>query len=133
MPAWLRNKTLRLWVPPIVGFLFYGAWAFFINFSHGFEHAITAGFTQGGYSFTITLVLALVVEFLFQRLGTFPAILPWRNVWVFIAGFSLLLFTSVGLNVLTGTPEILWTVLPGLMISSVYTVIYIVALNKVEV
>jgi hypothetical protein len=133
MPAWLRNKTLRLWVPPIAGFLFYGAWAFSINFSHGFESAITAAFTQGGYSFAITLVLALVIEFLFDRLATTAIAVAWRSVWVFIAGFCLLLFTSVGINLLTGTPEILWTVLPGLMISSVYTMLYILTLNKVEV
>jgi hypothetical protein len=132
MPAWIHNKTLRLWLPPIAGFLFYGAWAFFINFSHGVDSATTAAFTQGGYSFTVTFVLALLIEFLFQRLGTVPAILPWRNAWVFIAGFSLLLFTSVGINLLTGTPEILWTVLPGLMISAVYTGMYIFALNTVE-
>ncbi|EGG95061.1 hypothetical protein IMCC1989_1913 [gamma proteobacterium IMCC1989] len=132
MPAWIHNKTLRLWIPPIAGFLFYGAWAFFINFSHGWDSAITAAVTQGGYSFTITLVLALVIEFLFQRLSDTSITALWRNVWVFIAGFSLLLFTSVGINLLTGTPEIFWTVLPGLTVSAVYTVMYILTLNKVE-
>jgi hypothetical protein len=132
MPAWIHNKTLRLWMPPIAGFLFYGAWAFLINFSHGWDSAITAAFTQGSYSFTITLVLALVIEFLFQRLSSTSITALWRNVWVFIAGFSLLLFTSVGINLLTGTPEIIWTVLPGLTVSAVYTVIYILTLNKVE-
>jgi len=136
MRVWIHNKKRRIWLPPIAGFLFYGAWAFFINFPHGVESAIAAALTQGGYSFTITLVLALVIEFLFLRLGTLSATasIPgaWRNVWVFIVGFSLLLFTSVGINVLTGTPEVLWTVLPGLTISAVYTVLYILALNKVE-
>ena len=132
MPAWIHNKILRLWIPPIAGFLFYGAWAFFINFSHGWDSAITAAVTQGGYSFTITLVLALVIEFLFQRLSNMSITALWRNVWVFIVGFSLLLFTSVGINLLTGTPEVVWTVLPGLTVSAVYTVMYILTLNKVE-
>ena len=132
MPTWIHNKTLRLWLPPLAGFLFYGAWAFFINFPHGWDSAITAAFTQGGYSFTITLVLALVIEFLFQRLSITSITALWRNLWVFIAGFSLLLFTSVGINLLTGTPEIVWTVLPGLTVSAVYTVMYILTLNKVE-
>ena len=132
MPVWIYNKTLRLWLPPIAGFLFYGTWAFFINFSHGWDSAITAAVTQGGYSFTITLVLALVIEFLFQRLSNMSITALWRNVWVFIVGFSLLLFTSVGINLLTGTPEVVWTVLPGLTVSAVYTVMYILTLNKVE-
>lgn len=132
MPTWIHNKILRLWLPPMAGFLFYGGWALFINFSHGWSKAITAALTQGGYSFFITLTLALVIEFLFQRLASSPITILWRSVWVFIAGFSLLLFTSVGINRLTGTPELVWTVLPGLTISAIYTVIYIVALNKVE-
>jgi hypothetical protein len=128
MPTFLHNKKIRLWVPPLAGFLFYGAWAGFINAAHGWENAITAGLTQGSYSFSITLVLAIVVEWLFVRLaGT-----PLRSFWVFLAGFLLLSSTSVSANLLTGTPEIVWTVLPGLTVSLVYTVIYIIALNKLE-
>ena len=132
MPAWIyrwiHNKTLRLWLPPFAGFLCYGTWALFVNYVHGWESAIIAGLTQGSYSFVITLVLALVIEYVFVVLVT----VPWRNLWVFLAGAILLVFTSVGINLLTGTPEILWTVLPGLTVSLVYTVIYILALNKVE-
>jgi hypothetical protein len=123
-----HNKILRILVPPISGFLFYGGWAFFINYSHGWEDAITAGLTQGSYSFFITLVLALVVEWLFVRLAE----VPLRSFWVFLIGAILLAGTSVSVNLLTGTPEILWTVLPGLMVSLVYMMLYIVALNKLE-
>lgn len=112
-------------VPPISGFLFYGAWAMLINFSHGSEHAIKAGLTQGSYSFCITLILALLVEGLFVRLAN----IRFKNLWVFLAAALLLTTTSVSLNWLAGTPEILWTVLPGLMVSLVYTVVYIFTLN----
>jgi hypothetical protein len=125
----MHNKKIRLWVPPITGFLFYGAWASFINTAHGWENALAAGLTQGSYSFLITLVLAIVVEWLFVRLaGT-----SLRSFWVFLAGFLLLSSSSVSANLLTGTPEILWTVLPGLTVSLVYTIIYIIALNKLDV
>jgi hypothetical protein len=126
MKTYIQNSKIRILVPPVAGFLFYGAWALFINFSHGWHDAITAGVTQGGYSFLMTLVLAIVVEWLFVRLAK----VPLRSVWVFLVGAILLASTSFGINILTGTPEIVWTVLPGLSVSLVYTVIYIVALNK---
>ena len=127
--ALIKNKYVRILVPPVSGFLFYGAWAVFINFSHGWSNAFFAGLTQGSYSFFITLILAIVVEWLFVRLAN----VPLRNVWVFLAGAVLLTGTSIGLNLLAGTPEILWTVLPGLMVSLIYTVVYIVGLSKLDI
>ncbi|MGS2718501.1 hypothetical protein ACVBE9_10035 [Eionea flava] len=132
MPTWIHNKTLRLWLPPIAGFLAYGGWALFINFSHGWYSAAVAGLTQGSYSFTVTLLLAIVIEYLFSALNRTNIHTYWRNISVFITGFSLLVVTSVGVNVITGTPEVLWTVLPGLSVSAVYTVVYILALGRVE-
>ncbi len=126
LQQWINNQKVRLWVPPIAGFLFYGAWATVINYSHGLQEALTAGLTQGGYSFTITLFLAIIVEWLFVRLSH----LPYKSVWVFVLALLLLLVTSIGINLFTGTPEVLLTVLPGLLISSIYTLIYIMTLNK---
>lgn len=128
MIVFFQNPKVRILVPPVAGFLFYGAWALWVNSPYGWEHSVIAGLTQGSYSFTITLVLAIVIELLFVRLTG----VPLRSVWVFLIGAVLLVCTSVGINVLTGTPEILWTVLPGLVISLIYTVIYIVALNKLD-
>lgn len=128
MTSIIRNQHLRVLLPPIAGLLFYGGWAFIINYSHGFEKAINAALTQGGYSFVITLMLALIVEWLFVRLSHFS----WRNTMVFIIAMFLLAITSFTLNRLTGTPEILLTILPGLIVSGVYTLLYIFALLKVE-
>lgn len=129
MKRYLHNKTLRMWVPPISGFLFYGTWAMLINspwlMSNGsLESAAKAALTQGSYSFVITLALALMVEWLFVRLHAIPG----RAVWVFFIAVALLAVTSSGLNILAGTPNVLLTILPGLLVSAVYTGIYILAL-----
>jgi hypothetical protein len=121
----LQYPIIRIIVPPVSGFLFYGAWAMWVNYSHGWDYAITAGLTQGTYSFTITLLLAVVVEWLFIRLAN----VYLRSLWIFLVAAILLASTSVGVNILTGTPEVLWTVLPGLMVSLTYTVVYIIGLN----
>ncbi|ODS23924.1 hypothetical protein AB835_06285 [Candidatus Endobugula sertula] len=126
MQQWINNQKVRIWVPPTVGFLVYGCWALYINSSHGWMSAGKAAFTQGSYSFVVTLVLAVSVEWLFTRWLT----VPLCSLWVFLVALTLLSFTSTGLHILAGTPNVLWTILPGLSISAVYTLIYVVALNK---
>ena len=60
-----RSKTLRGLLAATAGFLLYGGWAFFINYEHGLDAGIKAGFTQGSYSFTLTLIMAFFMEWVF--------------------------------------------------------------------
>lgn len=124
----LQNAAVRILVPPLMGLLFYGTWAFWVNSEFGYAAAFRAAATQGAYSFTITLLLALVVEWLFVLFKS----MPWRQCWVGIIACLLLYSTSWGVNALTGTPNILWTILPGAAVSTVYTVFYIITLSKLE-
>ncbi len=124
----LQNAAIRILVPPMMGLLFYGSWAFWVNSDHGQMAAFKAACTQGGYSFTITLVLALLIEWLFKILKP----VKFRFFWVGIVSCSLLYATSWGVNALTGTPNILLTILPGATVSTVYTIVYIATLKKLE-
>lgn len=147
MQQWVSHKKVRVWVPPIAGFLFYGGWALLANSGllsellpegtlvnaagnaeGGHEAALIAGLTQGSYSFTVTLLLALIVEGLFQRLSGWPL----RSVWVFCVAFVVLVSTSAGVNIMVGTPNVALTILPGLVVSSLYTVVYILALRRIH-
>ena len=131
---YLQNQTLRVWIPPITGFLFYGSWALLINSGvliadqGSLSAGVKAGLTQGSYSFVITLVLTVMIEWLFVRLQP----VPLRSVWVFLLALLVLVVTSSGVNVLAGTPNVLWTILPGLVVSAVYTVLHIVTLHRVK-
>ena len=144
---WIGNKKVRVWVPPIAGFLFYGGWALLANSGllsellpkemlinaagnteGGREAALLAGLTQGSYSFTVTLILALIVEWLFQRLSGWPL----RSIWVFCVAFVVLVSTSAGVNIIAGTPNVVLTILPGLVVSSLYTLVYILALRRIH-
>ena len=58
--------------------------------------------------------------------------MKWRNLWVGLVACLILYSTSWGVNAFTGTPNILLTILPGAVVSTIYTVIYIIALNKVK-
>jgi len=143
MQQWMKNKKVRIWVPPFIGFLFYGSWALLANscwlhvipliniVSHtegSREAALTAGLTQGAYSFTVTLLLSLIIEWLFQRLTSWPL----RSLWVFFIALTLLISTSAGVNIIVGTPNVLLTILPGLIVSTFYTGGYILALRRIH-
>ncbi len=90
--------------------------------------ALKAALTQGGYSFTITLSLALMVEWLFVRCKHWP----FHLVLIGTIACSFLYLTSWGVNYIAGTPNILLTILPGAAVSTIYTIIYIVGLNKLD-
>ena len=128
LASWVKNPMIRLLVPPVAGFLFYGLWAFFANMDHGCGPAAKAFLTQGSYSFVITLSLALLIEWLYRLLQR----LPYRAWWVGVIACLLLYSTSWGINFLAGTPNILLTILPGAAFSTVYAVIYVMALVNIN-
>jgi len=123
-----RSKTLRSLLAATAGFIVYGGWAFFINYDHGLTAAFKAGATQGSYSFTLTLGLSFLMEWLFQ-LSDQPRL---QFSLTFITPCLLIYCTSWGVNVLTGTPEIFLTILPGATISTLYTLSYTLALFKFQ-
>lgn len=123
-----RSKTLRGLLAAAGGFLIYGGWAFFINYDHGLPAAIKAGFTQGSYSFTLTLTMAFFMEWLFG-LSENP---KWQFSLTFFTTCLLIYCTSWGVNALAGTPEIFLTILPGAAFSTLYTLSYTLALFKLR-
>lgn len=123
-----RSKALRSLLAATAGFIVYGGWAFFINYGYGLSAAFKAGATQGSYSFTLTLSLSFLMEWLFQ-LSSQPRL---QFSLAFITPCLLIYCTSWGVNVLTGTPEILLTILPGATISTLYTLSYTLTLFKLQ-
>ena len=118
------NVYIRLLLPPLAGFVFYGAWAYWVNMDFGVTAGAKAAFTQGSYSLVITLVLALLIEWLYSKLR----LLHYGHWIVGLIACLLMYSTSWGVNALAGTPNIPLTILPGATFSTVYTALYIVAL-----
>ena len=128
MKSILSNPLIRVLVPPFLGFLGYGAWAYWVNSEFGSMMAMKAAFTQGTYSFVITLVLAVTIEWLYRCLQALP-----KGHWL-VAFFACLVLysTSWGVNALAGTPNILLTILPGAAMSTIYTFVYVMTLVKLQ-
>jgi len=122
----LSHKWSRITLSALAALMGYGAWAYWINLSHGAGAAMKAAFVQGSYSFILTFLLSLLIEVLFQRWShrRYGALL----VGVFVC--CLIYSLSWGVNVLAMTPEILWTILPGALMSTIFTASYLLGLKE---
>lgn len=109
----------------LAGFLVYGSWAAYANFDHGMSIATRSGLVQGTYSLVLTFAMTLVTEWLFGRLCR----LPGGMVFTVVIVSGVLFATAYVIHRLVGTPEILMTILPGFVIGSIYTSIYVLGLS----
>ena len=118
----------RSLIAALLGFLFYGGWAYFVQMGYGKTVAFKAFLTQGGISFGLTLVLTHFMETIFDIFES-----KRISFWVTAIGTSLMVvFISSTINFLAGTPEIIMTILPGSILSAVYSFSYAKLLAKIN-
>ncbi|MGK0222412.1 MAG: hypothetical protein ACI9ON_001651 [Limisphaerales bacterium] len=110
----------------LAGFAAYGGWAVFANWPHGETIAWKSGLVQGSYSFLLTLSMTLITEWLHKL----AIKLTYRIPILMVCISSVLFCTAYGINYVAGTPEILMTIVPGFIIGSTYTLIYILGLER---
>jgi hypothetical protein len=121
-----RAGVLRGLFAGLAALVFYGGWAFFVNYDYGVDMGIRAGLVQGGYSLCLTMTSSYLMELLWVWLGEKP-----YGVVMALAVTMLLLFvTAYGINYLAGTPEILLTIGPGFLIGSIYSLLYLLNLGR---
>jgi len=119
--AYKGAKSLtRSFISALTGLIFYGGWAYFVHYDYGFTIAIKAFFTQGLISFFITLVLTHFMELLFHRFKS-RRLGYWLTAIIASVLVVLISFTT---NVIVGTPEVIMTILPGSLISTLYSFSY---------
>ena len=111
-----------------MAFVLWGSWAFYINDDFGMSSRLLAGLVQGSASFTITLVLVRAVTWITHLMphGPTQAVVP-ALITVVITGTFL-----VSAHTVFGTPNILPTVTPALVVAFVFCLYtsYIVRTQK---
>ncbi len=120
------SETARSLIAGLAGFLVYGGWAWYVNAAHSAEAGMRAGLLQGTYSLILTFSTTLLMERVYAMLKT-------RNgaVALTTAMTSVLLFiTAAGIHMIAATPEILMTILPGWVIGTIYTAVYVISLHR---
>ena len=107
-----KAKTSRLydWVSALLAFGLWGGWAFYVNRPSGLATGFTSGVAQGTVSMLMTFVMIQTVTGISRRLTsrylqlTLPTLITVGSA----AGLLVLV------HFLVGTPNIFWTILPGL-------------------
>lgn len=121
-----RSATLRSVLAGLVGAALYGSWAFVVNRDHGADVALTAALTQAFVSFSATFAVTATME----TLARTALSLPLRFLFSSLGGFGLAALYTLGMHLWMGTPEVLKTAAPSLIVGSVYCCIYSAALVR---
>ncbi len=105
---------------------FYGTVAYFANNTHGHATALTAAFTQAAASGLVTFLSVALIETLFNipNKAVFKYLLSAAGSGVIILGIFVL-FHRV-----TGTPNLLETLLPIIVLGTPYISLYPLMLLK---
>ncbi|MGB5325149.1 MAG: hypothetical protein WBN40_06980 [Pseudomonadales bacterium] len=137
MPSWFKQTLIVL-----AATLGYGGWAVYSNMPGQLgpsgpagmmdemsNVAWRAGCIQGGYAGLLTLINLSILEQLFRRLRQRMQGLPAAAYTLLastIAQYSII----IPVHLLNGTPNILLTLLPGLVISTLFSGTYLRALAR---
>jgi hypothetical protein len=101
--------------------LFFGTWALLANLSHGLPRGLAAALVQACMSFSMSFLILEGMHATERALGTST----WARV-VTAFGPSLLADAVIATaHLCAGTPEILRTILPGLLIGTGNSCLYV--------
>lgn len=122
----------RSLIPSIIGFLFYGLWAFAVNIMHGSFIALKAACVQGSYSFVVTLFMTIMLEVMYKLCIKLTGKRAISAIFTVIVTCIPVFVGSWMVNLVAGTPEIFNTVILGYVVGAAYSITYIVGLLKIR-
>ena len=108
--ATAKTRRLYNWSSALLAFGLWGGWAFYINRPAGLSTGFTSGVAQGTVSMLMTFVMIRAVTGIFSRLTNRYLQLVLPTLITVGSAASLLVLV----HALVGTPNIFWTILPGL-------------------
>ena len=128
-PRAARRPTARGLLLAIGAGCMDGAWALWANLEHGTAAGWRAAATQFVVSFIVTLAITTVMEQVHGRLSSRLA----RIGGAIAASVGTTIVFTLTLHLASGTPEILATVVPVLLLGSLYCVAYVANLERERV
>jgi len=105
-----------------VAMLLQASWAAYANHAHGWQYSVRAAVAQGASSFSMTFLITLVIEALFNLFKAYPA--PLKLLLIFVLAVLTMLAMQIGVHLLAGTPELLLTIAPPATLGTGYCFFY---------
>lgn len=104
----------------------YGAWASYANFEHGAQAWIMAGSVQAVYAFFSTFFITKSAQFMYKKTGCgFSGV-----VYGFVSSFFIMFTIPLSIHSYVGTPDLIETILPGLIWGALYIVFFLALMEK---
>lgn len=101
-------------------FIAYGGWAVYANYRHGLATSLVSALTQGIISFLVTAFMTLILEAIFYRFAAGAL----RIVVTAVGAQAAVALVTFTIHYVVGTPEIIVTMTPSFIVSSIYCVVY---------
>lgn len=120
------RTVVRSTASALGAFALYGGWTLFANWHHGSATALRSAIVQGLFSALLTFVLVLAMEALHRRLA------HHRHG----AALTILICagtcqgTTAAIHLAIGTPELLTTLAPTILIGGAFIITYVLALHR---
>ena len=127
-PEAAPRPRLPALTPALLAWLLYGSWACYVNWDYGLSPALTAFVAQGIASFSTTLFLTRLIEFLYRHIptrGLKAALTP-------VGAIALIGITLYAIHRLSGTPDIALTIAPSLLIGFAYCLYCTYRLDRLQ-
>ena len=121
------SANQRILLMSVAAFLLYGTWAIYANIEHGSVIAVRAGLAQGVYSFVSTVLITLLLETVYARAAVMPVLVAGT------VGITCTVTLITATHIAVGTPNLLKTIAPSVVIGGAYSYVYCYGLSKVEV
>lgn len=123
-----QRALVRVVLMALGAALLYGGWAVAVNWSHGLDATVRAGAAQVAYSVTTTALMSSLMEAVFARLPP-GKLRVWKTAGI-ASGVGMVALTTV--HLIARTPELLLTVLPSIIMGTLFALLYCLNLGRVE-
>jgi len=111
----------KLFISGIGAFVIYALWAYYSNEGS----AVRSAFMQGSMSFFMTIFLAIMLEFIYKKASAAISAI----IFALLLIWSIMTLQAI-VHYVIGTDNIFMTILPGLLLGTVYVIVYLVDLDR---
>lgn len=115
-------------ISPLLAFLLWGGWSYYINHNNADHSGIVSGLTQGTASLMITFFMLRFVTYLYHQYQHPVA----KQLMPAIITVTLTSLCLVSIHTLIKTPNILYTVAPALSVAFIFCLYTAFKLHKIS-
>lgn len=130
--AFYQSARFRQSISALAAALFYGSWAAWVNWPEGPATALRLAVIHGTYAGLLTFISAGLMELSYRVLSSHRHLRPhrWGLSFGLCNGFAF--GVAAAINALAGNPSVALTILPGMLLGTLFSASYLRLLTLSE-